>query len=76
MATRNATAGTGQAKTDWRPVPKIAAAGVALPFATILVAVAKYAFKVDMPVEVAGGIVGVIVWGVGFFKKDKRAQRP
>lgn len=58
-----------------KPVPKVAAAGIAGIATTILIAVANQ-FGLELPQEVAAGLVAVVIFVVGYFKKDKTAEKP
>lgn len=55
-----------------KPVPKMQATGIGGIIAGLLVFIAKQA-GVDVPLEVATGFVGVVMFGAGFLKKDKGA---
>ena len=58
--------------TNLKPVPKMQATGIGGIIAGLLVFVAKQA-GVDVPLEVATGFVGVVMFAAGFLKKDKGA---
>lgn len=52
------------------PKPKVAAAGAGGFAATILISAAALA-GVDLPPEVAAGMVTVVSFGAGYLKRDK-----
>jgi hypothetical protein len=54
------------------PVPKVQAVGAGGAFATVLVVVAN-AVGLDLPPEVAAGLVAVATFAFGYFKRDKKA---
>jgi hypothetical protein len=54
-----------------KPVPKVAATGIAGAAASILVVVAN-ALGVDMPPEVAASVVAVVMFAAGYLKRDKK----
>lgn len=51
-----------------KPVPKVAAAGSGGAAATVLIAIAAQ-FGVDLPPEVAAGIVAVVAFAAGYLKR-------
>jgi len=55
---------------DLKPTPKMAATGLAFPPALVLVWILGQ-FGVDMPAEVAGGVVAIIMWLAGYLKSDR-----
>lgn len=58
-----------------KPVPKVAAAGGGGLAATVLIAIAKQA-GLELPEEVAAGIVAIVAFGAGYLKKDKGPAKP
>lgn len=52
-----------------KPTPKLTAVGIGGALGTILVAVAN-ALGLDLPPEVASGVVAIISFGFGFRKRD------
>jgi hypothetical protein len=52
------------------PVPKVQAAGAGGAIATVLVIVAN-AVGLDLPPEVASGLVAVAAFAAGYLKRDK-----
>lgn len=57
------------AASPLKPVPKVAAAGTAGVAATVIIIVAQMA-KVDIPPEVAAGVVAIVTFAIGWWKKD------
>ena len=57
------------------PLPKVPAAGGDGLIATVLIAVAKQ-LGLDLPEEVAAGIVAVVAFAAGYLKKDKAQPKP
>jgi hypothetical protein len=58
--------------TNLKPVPKMQATGIGGIIAGLLVFIAKQA-GVDVPLEVATGFVGVVMFAAGFLKKGGAA---
>lgn len=56
---------------DLKPTPKVAAGGVTGLAAGVLVFIVKAVLKVDMPEEVAIGLVGAATWLGAYIKRDK-----
>lgn len=52
------------------PEPKVAAAGAGGAFATVLVVIAN-ALGLDLPPEVASGLVAIVAFVSGYFKRNK-----
>jgi hypothetical protein len=57
-----------------KPVPKVAAVGVGGVAATLIVVMAKRLLKIDVPPDVATGIVAIALFGFGFATKDRKAK--
>lgn len=56
-----------------KPVPKVAAAGTAGVFASLLVIIAN-GLGLDLPPEVAAGIVTVVTFASGYLMPDKKPK--
>ena len=57
--------------TDLKPAPKVAAAGAGGVFASLLVIIAN-SIGLDLPPEVAAGVVTVVSFAAGYLKRDKK----
>lgn len=51
-----------------KPVPKVAAAGSGGAAATVLIAVAAQ-LGIDLPPEVAAGVVAIVAFAAGYLKR-------
>lgn len=56
-----------------KPVPKVAAAGAGGVFASLLIIIAN-GLGLDLPPEVAAGIVTVVTFAAGYLMPDKKPK--